>query len=145
MGGADAELFAVSAIQPTLKVGCETQHDAARRTDGVTGKESPEIDYFECVAQVLDVGLQVYRVFFVLVEIDAHRSIFREVRIDAAELKIEAINHRLTVFRGVKSWGFIRFEGQPGVVIASRRDPQAREDLIAEADAHRVPLVLRIG
>ena len=35
------------------------------------------------------------------VEIGAHRSILREVRTDAVAIKIEVIDHHLTVFRGI--------------------------------------------
>jgi hypothetical protein len=63
-----------------------------RLTNCVAREQSSEIDQFKCVTQVCDVGLEAYRAFFMLVEVDAHRSILREVRIDAVAIKIEVIN-----------------------------------------------------
>jgi len=76
-------------------------------------KQSSEVDHFERVAQVRDIALKAYRAFFPLVEIDAHRSILREVRIDAAEIEVEVISHHLTVFRGILLGGQIRLNGRP--------------------------------
>jgi len=73
----------------------------ARGAEGVAGEQSSEVDDFECVAEVLGVGLESQRAFFVLVEICAHRNILREIRIDATEIEVEVINHHLTVFRRV--------------------------------------------
>ena len=54
------------------------------RTDCVAGEQSSEVDQFKCVAQVREVALKAYLAFFPLVGIDAHRSMLREMRTDAA-------------------------------------------------------------
>ena len=72
-----------------------------RRAEGVAGEQSSEVDHFKRVAEVRNIALKAYRAFFPLEDIDAQRSILREVRADAAEIKVEVINHHLAVFRGI--------------------------------------------
>lgn len=112
---------------------------------GVAGEQASEVDYFQFVAQVLGVGLEAQRAFFVVVEIGACREILREVGADAVATKIQVIDHRLTVFRGVLLRSQIRLKRQSGVVIAAHGDPQVRGELIADAGANGLPLVLGIG
>ena len=59
------------------------------------------VDYFERIAQLRSVGPQARRTLFPLVEIGAHRSILREIRMDAVANEIEVINHYLTVLEGI--------------------------------------------
>src|ERR1700733_14956443 len=87
--------------RPCLECCYKPEGELPRGAKCVAGKQSSEVDDFKRIADVRDVGLEAYRAFFVLVEIDAHRSILREVRIDAAEIKVEVVNHHLAVLRGI--------------------------------------------
>jgi hypothetical protein len=116
----------------------------ARWSDGVAREESSEIDQLKHVTQVRHVALKAYRAFFVPVKIKTDRNTLREVRKDAAAIKIQVVDDHLTVFRGILLLGQIRLKRQSGVVIGARRDPQARNDLITDACTHGIALVLGI-
>ena len=76
----------------------------AARAECVAGEHS-EVDYFERITQVRSVGLQAHRTIFPPVEIDTHRSILREIRMDAVANEIDVTNHYLTVLEGILSRG----------------------------------------
>jgi hypothetical protein len=70
----------------------------ASRANRVAREQSSEVDDFERVSHVRDIALKPRGEFFTFEKIGSHRKVLREVRIDAAEIEIEMIDHRLTVF-----------------------------------------------
>ena len=70
----------------------------ASRANRVAREQSSEVDEFERIAHVCDIALKPRGEFFTLEKIGSHGKVLREVRIDAAAIEIEVIDHRLAVF-----------------------------------------------
>src|SRR5271168_4773448 len=68
------------------------------RTNRVAGEQSSEVDEFERIANVRDIGLKPHVEFFALVNIGSHRKILREVRADAVAIEIEVADYHFAVF-----------------------------------------------
>ena len=80
-----------------------------------------------------------------LVAVRTRRGIHQERRPDAPAVEVAPIQNLLAVLPKHRSRIAIEVKRQPAVVLESTRDPEARLDLIANAAANGVALVLRIG
>jgi len=112
------------------------------RSNGVTGEQTAEVDKFERVTHVRDIALKLHSAISPLVDIGLHRSILREVGIDAVTSEIEVIDHYLTVRRGILLRSQIRLKWQSAVEVTTQGEPQPGRDLITPSCANGLPLVL---
>ena len=70
---------------------------AARWSDGVAGKKTPEVDDVKNVGKVLSIDLETHIQTLRLIDIRARRGIDLKGRIDALTDKVKAIQHLLAV------------------------------------------------
>src|SRR5208337_3306344 len=126
-------------------VGGEAQGNATRRPDSIAREQAAEVDDVQNVGEVLAVDLKLHIHVIRLVDVRARRRIHLKRRIDAPAGKVDSTDHLLAVFGERPLWGSVDLEGQPGVVLNSARDPEARFYLVAKASAKAVALILRIG
>jgi len=63
---------------------------------------------------------------------------------DAATIKINTIEHLLAIFLEYRGGVAIEIKRQTSVILNAARDPEAPGDLIANAAANGVALILRI-
>jgi hypothetical protein len=79
-----------------------------------------------------------------LVQVGARRRVDLKSGIDAPARKVNSIDHLLAVFGEGLLFRTLEIEGQAGVILNSTCDPEAWRDLVTQASANRVALVLRI-
>ena len=128
-----------------LKGGGEAEVVAAGRGDGGGGEEAGEIEDVEAVVEILGVGLQAEGTVFFFVEFGAGREIERERGLDASIGDVNAVEHLRTVFRQGLIQISGKFEGQAAAVFCAGGEPHPLGQLIANAGAGGVALILGVG
>ena len=137
--------FGIPIVVRRLKIRGQTQRVTSRRPDGVAGEQAAKVDDVEDVVEVLSVNLKPHIQAFGFVDVGAGRRVDLKTRIDAATREVDAAEDLRPIFGQNRGRVAVELERQAGVVLNSAGDPEARHDLIAQAAANGVALVLGIG
>ena len=94
----------------------------------------------------IDLKFHVHPIGFV--NIRARGSIHLKRRIDAAPSEVDAIQDLLAVLKNPEALGSVgspsKVEWEARIVLNAASDPEARRNLIANAAANGIPLILRV-
>ena len=133
LGQVPASSFLVTQVRsgsvsryPDLETGGQTEGVTTGWPDGITGKQTAEVDYVESVVDVLHVGLEAHLESVGAPDIGAERRVDRERWAHAAFVEVDAINNGLTVLRKGILFGAGELERKAGAVL--RADSRPRSD-----------------
>jgi hypothetical protein len=134
----------MQAVFSVLKTGGEAHSNTPRRPDGVAREETSEVDHIEDVRQILAVDLKLHLKTLRLVDIHAGGCIDLERRIDAPAVKVDS-SEDLRAIEGKRfGWVAAELERQASTVLNSASNPKTGLDLVAQAAANGVALVLGV-
>src|SRR5882724_10220801 len=126
-----------------LKAGIQAQGIATRRANGIAGEEASKVDNVEAIVQVGDVSLKAHFEFFSFPDVGTDGSVDGKQRLDAANIKVDAVDYFLTILIDGVLLVSRKFKGQAGAVFRAKSDGNTIGQFITESRADGMTLVLR--